>query len=82
MPTNEAAALLKAIGDVEEKLAALAVTDDLQQLRALMRQPGWTTNAEQTFVLAILDNLRQQLQTVGNTRQGLLAAAKQIGSAD
>jgi hypothetical protein len=82
MPTNQAATLLQMISEVEGKVAALAVTDDLQELRILMRQPGWTTNAEQTFVLAALDALSQQLQTVASMRLGLLAAARQIGAAD
>jgi hypothetical protein len=47
-----------------------------------MRQPGWTTTAEQTFVLTILSALQQQLHTVEVLREGLLAASKQVGTTD
>jgi hypothetical protein len=53
-----------------------------QLARALIRQPGWTTAADQTFVQAILVALDQQLQTVRELRGGLLAACKQVGSSD
>jgi hypothetical protein len=82
MPTNQAASLLKIIDQVEASIATLAVTDDLRQMRSLMRQPGWTTAAEQTFVLTILSTLKEQLRTVEILREGLLAATKQVRSTD
>jgi hypothetical protein len=51
-------------------------------MRSLMRQPGWTTTAEQTFIHAILNSLIEQLHAVEALREGLLAATKQVGSTD
>lgn len=82
MPTNEATMLLSLIDQLEASIATLAVTEDLRQMRSLMRQPGWTTTAEQTFVLTILSALQQQLHTVEVLREGLLAASKQVGTTD
>jgi hypothetical protein len=82
MPTNEATMLLSLIDRLETSIATLAVTEDLRQMRSLMHQPGWTTTAEQTFVLTILSTLQEQLHTVEVLREGLLAASKQVGTID
>lgn len=82
MPTNQASSLLSLIDQLETSMVALAATDDLRQMRALIRQPGWTSTAEHSFVRAILDTLKEQLHAVEVLREGLLAASKQVGNTD
>jgi len=79
MPTNQSAQIMSLIDELDEQLQGLSSTEDLQELRTLVQRPGWTTLAEQTFVINQLTALIDQLQAAEKLREALLAGSKQVG---
>ncbi|HEX3456626.1 MAG TPA: hypothetical protein VHR97_01610, partial [Candidatus Baltobacteraceae bacterium] len=64
---------------LERKFQESSATKDIQELRAIVRRPGWKTLVEQSLFLAIVEALDAQVEAVARMRTSLLEAAKQIG---
>jgi len=79
MPTSQSPQIMTLIDELDEQVQVLSSTEDFQELRALVQRPGWTTLAEQTFVINQLTALIDQLKVVEKLREALLAGSKQVG---
>ncbi len=60
--------------------AALANTDELDELWRIIHNPGWTSIAELAFVVNGLESARAQTQQLATLKQGLVKAAKLVGT--
>jgi hypothetical protein len=78
MPTSAIPHLDAVLATLERKIQESAATQDIQELRAIVRRPGWKTLVEQSLFLAIVQALEAQLEAGTRTRAALLEAAKQI----
>jgi len=72
--------LKKQITDLSGALAHQGSCAALQELTQIIRQPGWTTPAELTFVSAILDSMRVQLLALERLNRQLLTGARRVGT--
>jgi hypothetical protein len=77
MPTSQAPTLLQLIDDVERLLEAASNTDDLQELRAILRRPTRVAVAERTYLMTMLGVLIKQLEAVRDLRSGLVDSLRQ-----
>ena len=80
MPTSQTPQILTLIDELQKCVEALNTSSDLDELRALVHRPGWTTIAEQSFVITTLEALIEHLRMASNLRTGLVAVSKQVGS--
>jgi len=60
--------------------AALASGDSLNELLTIIHRPGWTTPAELAFVRTGLESIRAQTAQLHALTQGLVGAAKHVGT--
>ena len=60
--------------------AALASSDELDQLWKIIHRPGWTTPAELAFVLTGLESVVAQTRQLTSLKQGLLVGARLVGT--
>ena len=79
MPTSAIPHIEAALAALERKFQASSATQDIQELRAIVRRPGWKTLVEQSLFLAIVEALDAQVEAAARMRTSLLEAAKQIG---
>lgn len=70
--------LEKKISALSDALAHLGKGATLQELLRILRFPGYTTPAEFTFNVAILDTMLVQANALEKLGQDLLAGAKQV----
>ncbi|UQV46820.1 hypothetical protein KIV45_07920 [Janthinobacterium lividum] len=70
--------LEKKISALSDALAHLGKGTTLQELLRIIRFPGYTTPAEFTFSVAILDTMLGQAIALEKLGQDLLAGAKQV----
>ena len=75
---NHIRELEKKISALSDALAHLGKGTTLQELLRIIRFPGYTTPAEFTFNVAILDTLLVQANALEKLGQDLLAGAKQV----
>jgi hypothetical protein len=57
-----------------------ADASDLEQLKKIIRKPGWTTPAELRLVLLGLETIHAQLENVISLRSQLVKAADLVGT--
>jgi hypothetical protein len=60
--------------------AALASTDELDELWKIIHRPGWTTPAELAFLLTGLESIKAQTLQLTSLKQGLLNSATLVGT--
>ncbi|MET3132574.1 hypothetical protein AAKU55_002851 [Oxalobacteraceae bacterium GrIS 1.11] len=72
---NHIQQLEKKITALSDALAHLGKGTTLQELLKIIRFPGYTTPAEFTFNIAILDGMQAQVNTLEKMGQDLLAGA-------
>jgi len=77
MPTNQAPTILALIDDIESRVAAARDTADLDQLRAMLRDPTRVGVSERTYLLTVLRGVRDQLDLTAALRGGLLDSIRQ-----
>ncbi|KAB8064535.1 MULTISPECIES: hypothetical protein [Janthinobacterium] len=70
--------LEKKISALSDALAHLGKGTTLQELLRIIRFPGYTTPAEFSFNIAILDTMLVQANALEKLGQDLLAGAKQV----
>ncbi|HVR95309.1 MAG TPA: hypothetical protein VMW27_01755 [Thermoanaerobaculia bacterium] len=74
--------LEKRISALSDALANLNSADDLRKLILLIRRPGWTTPAEFTFALGLVDSMLTQTKALSQMKDTLLKgsnAVREIG---
>jgi hypothetical protein len=76
--SNHIRELEKKISALSDALAHLGKGTTLQELLRIIRFPGYTTPAEYTFNVAILDTMLVQVNALEKLGQDLLAGAKQV----
>ena len=76
--SNHIRDLEKKISAHSDALAHLGKGTTLQELLRIIRFPGYTTPAEFTFNVAILDTMLVQANALEKLGQDLLAGAKQV----
>ena len=76
--SNHIRDLEKKISALSDALAHLGKGTTLQELLRIIRFPGYTTPAEFTFNVAILDTMLVQANALEKLGQDLLAGAKQV----
>lgn len=76
--SNHIRDLEKKISALSDALAHLGKGTTLQELLRIIRFPGYTTPAEFTFNVAILDTMLVQANALEKLGQDLLARAKQV----
>ena len=74
---NHIRELEKKVSALSDALAHLGKGTTLQELLRIIRFPGYTTPAEFTFNVAILDTMLVQVNALEKLGQDLLAGAKQ-----
>jgi len=60
--------------------AALASTDELDELWKIIHRPGWTTPAELAFLITGLESIKSQTLQLTAMKQGLLNSAILVGT--
>ncbi len=78
MPTSAIPHLDAALAAIERTIQQSSATQDIAELRAIVRRPGWKTLVEQSLFLTIVQGLEAQLEASARMRAALLEAAKQI----
>jgi hypothetical protein len=78
MPTSAIPQLDAVLAAIEHRIREGSTTDDIDELRAIVRRPGWKTLVEQSLFLAIAETLSAHLDAGARMRAALLEAAKQI----
>jgi single-stranded DNA-specific DHH superfamily exonuclease len=81
MDKNQLGQLESRIQALKSSLSNIGDTSDVQELFAVIHNPGWTTLAEIAFVGTILDSMEQQTRNLILLRKGLLSGAKAIRAA-
>ena len=76
--SNHVRDLEKKVSALSDALAHLGKGTTLQELLRIIRFPGYTTPAEFTFNVAILDTMLVQVNALEKLGQDLLAGAKQV----
>ncbi|WP_219132664.1 hypothetical protein [Janthinobacterium sp. UMAB-60] len=76
--SNHIRDLEKKISALSDALAHLGKGTTLHELLRILRFPGYTTPAEFTFNVAILDTMLVQANALEKLGQDLLAGAKQV----
>jgi hypothetical protein len=61
--------------------AALASSDELDQLWNIIHRPGWTTVAELAFLMNGLESIRAQTLQLAALKEGLVKSASLVGAA-
>jgi len=81
MPTEKRhiQVLDKKVTELSDALAHLGKGTDLKELLRIIRKPGWTTPAELTFAVSIVDTLQVQVRGVEHLCSQLLEGARQVG---
>ena len=80
MEKHELAQLEGAIQGLKTAHATLGSGDSLDELLKIIHRPGWTSIAELAFVRTGLESIRAQTAQLTELTNGLLAAAKLVGS--
>lgn len=78
MPTNRLHELDSVLEKIERELDRAASSQEIRELRSIVRRPGWRTLAEQSLFLAMATALFDHLQAEARMRGALLEASKQI----
>jgi hypothetical protein len=60
--------------------AALASTDELDELWKIIHRPGWTTPAELAFLMNGLESIKAQTLQLTALKQGLVNSASLVGA--
>ena len=60
--------------------AALANSDELDQLWNIIHRPGWTTVAELAFLINGLESIKSQTLQLTALKQGLVKSASLVGA--
>ena len=60
--------------------AALASSDELDQLWNIIHRPGWTTVAELAFLINGLESIKSQTLQLTALKQGLVKSASLVGT--
>ncbi|OEZ99282.1 hypothetical protein JAB9_19250 [Janthinobacterium sp. HH107] len=76
--SNHIRELEKKISALSDALAHLGKGTTFQELLRIIRFPGYTTPAEFSFNVAILDTMLVQANALEKLGQDLLAGAKQV----
>lgn len=76
---NHIKELEKKITALSDALAHLGKGTSLQELLRIIHFPGYTTPAEFTFNMALLDAMQAQVGLIEKMGHDLLAGAKQVG---
>jgi hypothetical protein len=71
--------LEKRVTALSDALANLNSADDLRKLILLIRKPGWTTPAEFTFALGLVDSMLAQTKVLGQMKDTLLKGSNAVG---
>ena len=77
MPTSQAPTMFALLDDIESQLDIARDTSDLQELRAILRRPTRVAVSERTYLLTMLNVLRDQLDVVRDLRAGLVDSLRQ-----
>jgi hypothetical protein len=80
MEKNHLAKLETHIRSLKSAHAAFGNTDDWEEMQILIHRPGWTSPAEQLFVVAALESILEQTKQLNTLREGLLAGARAVGA--
>jgi hypothetical protein len=72
--------LEKLVTDVSDALAHLATPADWKHLITIIRKPGWTTEPEYRFAVAILGSLQGQAEVLLSLKKQLLSTSELVGS--
>ena len=78
MTTNHVLEVEKKVTALSNALATLGKGTTLAELIKLIRFPGYTTPAEFTFTIAMLESMAAQVDMLTKMQNDLLAATKQI----
>jgi hypothetical protein len=78
VPTSRVSELDAILEKIEGEIQTTASSQEMRQLRAIVRRPGWRTAAEQSLFLAMAATLSDHLQAGARMRKALLDASKQI----
>jgi hypothetical protein len=76
--TNHVLEVEKKVTALSNALATLGKGTTLAELIKLIRFPGYTTPAEFTFTIAMLESMAAQVDMLTKMQNDLLAATKQI----
>jgi hypothetical protein len=77
MPTSQAPTILALLDEIQARLDAAHDTADLDQLRAMLRDPTRVGVSERTYLLTVLRGVRDQLDLTAAFRAGLLDSIRQ-----
>jgi len=80
MEKNHLTKLETHIRSLKSAHSAFGNTDDWDEMQILIHRPGWTTPAEQLFVVATLESILEQTKQLNALREGLLAGARAVGA--
>ncbi|MFT3792579.1 MAG: hypothetical protein QM741_16280 [Rudaea sp.] len=79
MSPDHVHALDKKISALSDALARLGRGTTLAELLKIIRQPGWTTPAEFSFAVALINALHAHIAEIETLQGELLAASKSVG---
>ena len=70
--------LEKQISALSDALANLNSADDFKKLILLIKNPGWTTPAEFTFALGIVNSMLSQTKALNEMKTALLRGSNAV----
>ena len=80
MTIRHVEALEKQVTELSNALAHLGRGTTLSELVKIIRNPGWTTEAEFAFSAAILGAMQAHVSAIETLQKEMLAASKIVGS--
>jgi len=75
---HDVAHLERRIDELRQNLTALAEGQDLAELIRQIRKPGYTTPAEFTLVLGIVEGLNVQTRALAELKRTLLVGSEKV----
>ena len=72
--------LEKSINTVSERLEVVAQGDDFAELIKIIKKPGWTTPAEFTLVVGIVETIGRQIEVIEYLKRDLVHGSRQVAA--
>jgi hypothetical protein len=68
------------VNNLTKSLKDLSADKEFEELLAIIHKPGWTTVAEATLVIGILESMNAHVQHLSTVKQSLLAGARAVAT--
>jgi hypothetical protein len=79
MKPEQLTQLEKSIIRLDGELRRLVADDELKRLLDIIHKPGWTTVAEATFAMGIVDAMTAKAETLHRLKSTLISGASLVG---